>query len=221
MAKRIAIIISYLIILFVLPIAVAVLFYVLEQRGILPHVKNKQLLLLTNYIVYSVLPITMLIFLHKELINNIKNAGNVINWLIPMILIVYAMAVLGGIFIQMIDHTATTQNQIAINEFQNKNLMFTIYMTVIAAPIAEESTFRYAFLHDVKGGLKYLLLLVSSSAFSLIHLQQNLSVGAFTAYFLIGITLGLIYIKYDNLFFNIMVHGGYNALGLVLSIVNN
>ena len=209
-------IILYILIAFVLPIPLAVGVQVMSMQGIIPALSDMQTALLINIIVYIILPIVAIILMRQKLSEDIKKMGPLIGWVIPMILMVYGTSILGGILMQYLDHTQTTNNQEMIERLREINGYFTTYMAVVAAPITEESVFRASMLSNRRGFFAFIFLLLSSALFSLAHVQ-SFSIGAFIVYVLIALVLGAIYLKYRNLVLNILVHAGYNALALALA----
>lgn len=88
----------------------------------------------------------------------------------------------------------------------------------ISAAIGEELLFRgFAFsqLKKVFGGKKILLVVSSAVMFSLPHLYQGISGLMMT--FLFGLAFGLIYLKFKNIWINIIVHGLIDTVFLTLS----
>ena len=214
--RSLPIILVYILTALLLPFPVAILLTKLSQNGILPELSQDQTALYLNMAVYVLLPVYCLIYYHKKIAADTKSAGKLLILVVPLILMIYGTSILGGLFIQYLDHAQTTDNQAFLDNLKNLNIYFTAYMAIVAAPITEESVFRCAMLKQHKGFAGFFLLILSSALFSLAH-AINFSPGAFLAYFVIGLSLGLIYMKYRNLILNILVHGGYNALALVLS----
>lgn len=88
----------------------------------------------------------------------------------------------------------------------------------ISAAIGEELLFRgFAFsqLKRVFGEKKILLVVLSSILFSLPHLYQGISGLVMT--FLFGLTFGFIYLKFKNIWINIIIHGLIDTVFLTLS----
>ncbi|CAA7391738.1 CPBP family intramembrane glutamic endopeptidase [Chryseobacterium fistulae] len=88
----------------------------------------------------------------------------------------------------------------------------------ISAAIGEELLFRgFAFLQLRKlcKDKNILTVLLSAVMFSLPHLYQGISGLAMT--FLFGLAFGLIYLKFQNIWINIIVHGLIDTVFLTLS----
>jgi len=88
----------------------------------------------------------------------------------------------------------------------------------ISAAIGEELLFRsFAFLQFRKifGEKKVWLVLLSAVMFSLPHLYQGISGLVMT--FLFGLAFGLIYLKFNNIWINVIIHGLVDTVFLTLS----
>ena len=211
-------ILTYLFLMYLFPVALTFGIQQLTKHGILTATSHSERIMYVNMVVYLLLPFVLFFLLRKEFSADIKSAGNLVAKTIPLILVVYAVSILGNLFINIFDHTQTTDNQVLINELQGMNYLFTVYMAVFAAPVAEESVFRCCIIANRRGFLGFFMLILSSTLFALVHLQ-GLTPGAFCAYTVIGLALGSIYLKYRNLILNILVHAGYNGLALLLAAI--
>lgn len=88
----------------------------------------------------------------------------------------------------------------------------------ISAAFGEELLFRaFAFsqLKKIVGEQKILIVFISAILFSLPHLYQGNS-GLFMT-FLFGLAFGFIYLKFNNVWINIIVHGLIDTVFLTLS----
>jgi len=88
----------------------------------------------------------------------------------------------------------------------------------ISAAIGEELLFRgFAFsqLKRVFGEKKIVLVILSAVLFSLPHLYQGISGLVMT--FLFGLAFGFIYLKFKNIWINIIIHGLIDTVFLTLS----
>lgn len=88
----------------------------------------------------------------------------------------------------------------------------------ISAAFGEELLFRaFAFsqLRKILGKRKIIILLLSAILFSLPHLYQGYS-GLFMT-FLFGLAFGFIYLRFKNIWINIIVHGLIDTVFLTLS----
>ena len=94
---------------------------------------------------------------------------------------------------------------------------YLLYMWLSAA-VGEEVLFR-AFmtvqLRKIVGERKFVIVLLTAILFSLPHLYQGLSGLVMT--FLFGIAFGFIYLRFNNIWINIIVHGLIDSLFLTLA----
>jgi len=98
-------------------------------------------------------------------------------------------------------------------------LYFTwLFKMWISAALGEELLFRgFAFsqLKKILGDKKIVVVFVSAVMFSLPHLYQGVSGLVMTLLF--GLAFGFIYLKYQNIWVNIFVHGLIDTVFLTLS----
>lgn len=88
----------------------------------------------------------------------------------------------------------------------------------ISAAIGEELLFRsftFSQLRKLIGEKRILLVILSAVMFSLPHLYQGVSGLVMT--FLFGLAFGLIYLKFNNIWINIIIHGLIDTVFLTLS----
>lgn len=88
----------------------------------------------------------------------------------------------------------------------------------ISAAIGEEMLFRgfaFAQLQRIIGDRKIPIVLISAAMFALPHLYQG--VAGLLSTFVFGIAFALIYMRYKNLWINIIVHGLIDTVFLTLS----
>ncbi|CAM3550155.1 hypothetical protein FSS13T_08000 [Flavobacterium saliperosum S13] len=96
-------------------------------------------------------------------------------------------------------------------------LKYLIFMWISAA-FGEELLFRafvFSQLKKIIGEQKIVIVLLSTVLFSLPHLYQGTAGLVIT--FLFGIFFGLIYLKFKNIWINIIVHGLIDTVFLTLS----
>lgn len=88
----------------------------------------------------------------------------------------------------------------------------------ISAAIGEELLFRgyvFAQLKKIIGDQKLLSILISAVLFSVPHLYQG-TAGLITT-FIFGLAFGFIYVRYQNLYLNIIVHGLIDSFFLTMA----
>lgn len=211
-------IITYFIIIFVLPVMVTVLFLLCEDAGIIPRIDKETILYYVNIFSYIIIPFLCFIILNKIFVSDLKAMKNHLLKIIPLIVVLYAASILAVYTVIFFNEVETTANQMLIKKLQSRNYYFTTYMVIFAAPIAEESVFRCSMIPERKGIISFIMLFISSALFSMSHLS-DFAIGEFLAYSILGLVLGLIYIRYRNLVLNILVHSGYNMIGLFIPML--
>lgn len=92
-----------------------------------------------------------------------------------------------------------------------------LFLVALIAPVVEEIIFRKILMKELQTKLKHTTLTVFLSAilFSIFHF----SLGQLISTLLIGLWLGWMMFKFDNIRFNIVAHLTYNMIGLLLSQV--
>lgn len=93
-----------------------------------------------------------------------------------------------------------------------------LYRMWISAAIGEELLFRafaFAQLKSIFGDQKVIIVIISSVMFCLPHLYQGTAGLIMTFFF--GIAFGFLYIKFKNIWINIIVHGLIDTVFLTLS----
>ncbi|MDR6487224.1 membrane protease YdiL (CAAX protease family) [Chryseobacterium vietnamense] len=93
-----------------------------------------------------------------------------------------------------------------------------LYRMWISAAIGEELLFRafaFAQLKNIFGDKKVLIVILSALMFCLPHLYQGTAGLIMT--FVFGIAFGILYLKFKNIWINIIVHGLIDTVFLTLS----
>ena len=97
-----------------------------------------------------------------------------------------------------------------------------LYRMWISAAIGEELLFRafaYAQLRNIVGDKKILIVILSALMFCLPHLYQGTAGLIMT--FIFGIAFGSLYVKFKNIWINIIVHGLIDTVFLTLSYLEH
>ncbi|MCF2666249.1 CPBP family intramembrane glutamic endopeptidase [Streptococcus alactolyticus] len=110
---------------------------------------------------------------------------------------------------------ANTGNQAAIEQVGMSPILL-ITLTVITAPIVEETVMRGLILGKVFNN-SYLGVLLSSFLFGLLHMPTDL--GSWIIYGGMGLVLALIYHRTQKLEYTIAVHFINNALGVLFMLL--
>jgi membrane protease YdiL (CAAX protease family) len=121
---------------------------------------------------------------------------------------------------------ATSGNQTSLNELLGKYPAFTLLLTVVFAPIVEELVFRGAFYRYFRAkGQYWFPMILSASAFAMIHLSLALSQGHwgelwfFPLYGMLGVFLSVAYEKTGTIFGSVFLHFIYNAVGMLIALI--
>lgn len=179
---------------------------------------------INNAIIYITLIISCAILLKQEIKTDFKkieenDAVKVLLTCLAGIGLVYAGNIVGSIVTSIFGGTGDSANQQAIEMIMfSKYGFIMIIFIVIIGPITEELIFRKS-MHDIFRSLNlpsWLILVISSILFGLIHV---ISAGDFVQifpYIFMGLTLGGLEIKKENIFPSIFVHIFVNALSTAL-----
>lgn len=114
----------------------------------------------------------------------------------------------------------TGETSSTIQTIQSLPLFLTVLFPVVLAPLVEELFFRVLSFQLLWG--KKLYVLLSSFLFALMHLTTNTPffVGVmFVEIFLMGVVLSLTYQKFNNVYYNIAIHVGYNLTAIALLLL--
>lgn len=121
------------------------------------------------------------------------------------------------------------ENQQVIEDVMASDLSIWIVISMtINAPIIEEYVFRYGVIDNLFAGLQPKTRLIGSSIlFAMIHIgiSQVLAIplGAFIHLLLIylpmAFVLGYIYLKEQNLFYSMVIHGFNNIIGVIAILI--
>lgn len=140
---------------------------------------------------------------------------NVLTWIIGFLI----MMISNYIVITLITKKLTINEEI-IREMYNNYIISTIIINVLIVPFLEEMVFRLGF-NEINN--KYIYILTSSILFAFLHiigsLESVLSILYILPYFAIGMTLGLIYYRSQNIFDSILIHAIHNLVVLIFYFI--
>ncbi len=140
---------------------------------------------------------------------NIKK--NILTWIIGFLI----MMLCNYIVLTFINNKLTV-NEKLVREMYNNYLIASTFINILIIPFLEEIVFRLSF-NEIKN--KYLYLITSSFIFAFFHvigsLESILSIFYILPYFAIGITLGLVYYRSQNIFDSILIHAIHNLVVLI------
>jgi len=104
-----------------------------------------------------------------------------------------------------------TQTSKLLEPLMGGNIMISILVIVIIAPIFEEIVFRGIILNDFKKAVSVKsAIIIQALLFGVFHM--NLLQGVYT--FILGIVLGLVYVKYRSIWVPIILHGAFNLTAI-------
>ena len=140
---------------------------------------------------------------------------NILTWIIGFLI----MMISNYIVITLITKKLTINEEI-IREMYNNYIISTIIINVLIVPFLEEMVFRLGF-NEINN--KYIYILTSSILFAFLHiigsLESVLSILYILPYFAIGMTLGIIYYRSQNIFDSILIHAIHNLVVLIFYFI--
>lgn len=172
-----------------------------------------------NLISYLVLVAVSLLCFGRELKEQFKNISSSATYikgiLIGWCLLFAASYVSGMIVILLTQSTDTSVNQQLITNLMDVHPFLMAGMTVLCAPLAEEVVFR---LTIMRGLMKYpwVGILLSSFLFGMIHVVSAGDFIYLIQYMAMGIALGYVYYRHQNIWFSIGVHAIQNLISTLL-----
>lgn len=111
-------------------------------------------------------------------------------------------------------------NQETVNEVVGFNILIGITVTCIMGPFVEEIVYRYMIQDwlDSKIKNKLIVIFISAVIFALIHMNE-LDIWIFGEYFVSGLVLTILYHRKHSIYTNILVHGMFNIVQMILSLL--
>ena len=155
-----------------------------------------------------------------------NHMGHTVRTVFSIFPVMYLSSIALSVLIAWLSGQATSGNQTSLNELLGQFPVFTLLLTVLFAPIVEELVFRGVFYRYFRSkGMLWLPMVLSATAFSLIHLGVALSAGHlselwfFPLYAALGVFLSYAYEKTGNVYGPILLHFSYNALGMLIALI--
>lgn len=188
-------------------------------------------LLNTILIISDLLFMTIIFFIYrKDIIKDAKEFGaNKGKWFIKYIgiflLSVLVMGIL-NVVLSYITNLETSENEELVRKLIKLLPVYMTFSTVLYAPFVEELLFRKAIRKIIKGDDKYTKItyvIISAVIFGLLHVITldasfyDLLMGI--PYMVVGLSLGYIYSKTDNVFSTMQFHLMHNTILLILQLV--
>lgn len=166
----------------------------------------------------------------KEIINDFKAfTSNKGNWFFKYLGLfigsVFVMGVL-NLILSKITNMGSSENEELVRELIKKLPVYMTISTIIYAPFVEEILFRKCIRKIITGNdklIKIAYVLISAIIFGLVHVLtldatfNDILMGI--PYMVVGLSLGYIYVKTDNVFATMQFHLMHNTILLILQLV--
>lgn len=177
-------------------------------------------LLIGNFTLYLslLLPLTLLFFqpLRTDWHRLFIQPKTTWKWLSLGVGAIAFLTFVGLFYLALTNSTLASANQSRIDAMFTSNWLGTSLFILILAPFVEEISFR--FIPFAIGRRLYaptwVLTLLSTLGFSLVHMNGSSDIFAMIPYLAIGLTLALIYAKSENIWLCIAVHSFNNLLSI-------
>lgn len=221
--KNIILIVIYIVMFFVVATILSKILY----RYVITPENEITYSILMNVLIYGVLFISGILLLKKEIVTDFKilsksNAFTIFKYCLITLGFAYLGNFVGSIISSWFDNGSSgtgsaNQQVLEIMLFSDYGIL-TVIITMIVGPIVEELVFRKA-LHKT---LKYfklspvLIVTVSAILFGLIHVISAGDIQNIFPYLFMGVALGTLEIKTDNIFPSIFVHIFINSAAVSL-----
>ena len=174
------------------------------------------------FVSYILLMIYYIITNKKTIYKDFKNI-NKIN--IKKTLIIFTIGLLFMILSNYIINYLIIPNGISNNESITRELLINnkiIYIILLSTviPFLEEQIFRYNFKKIIEN--EYLYLIITSIIFSSLHIISSSKIVELLyiiPYFILGYTLGLIYLKTNNILYNTLAHMLNNIIAIIIVLI--
>lgn len=144
----------------------------------------------------------------------------IIKWVLIILSINILMGILTELFYSNIA-AGVDENAMAVTQLFDASFMYSLFKTLIFAPIAEELLFKEAIRDVFKNNIAFIL--ISSSIYTAMNFMYASSIQCLDllGYFLFSLILSLAYIKNnDNIVVVIFIKFFYNLLPTLLLIIN-
>ncbi|MBQ7599405.1 MAG: CPBP family intramembrane metalloprotease [Clostridia bacterium] len=120
-------------------------------------------------------------------------------------------------FIPFPDSLVEAQNE-AYEAYYSNNILMALISVGVATGIAEELLFRSAVISPLKSAFgKIPALILSALVFCLFHVSLIAKIYSF----ILGLVLGLFFLKYDSVIPTIIIHISFNCTAFVTGILDN
>lgn len=208
--NKILIILIYIVVFFIL----GELFIKIFEDKVVDENKAILFTVINNIMIYTILIISCVVLLKKEIITDFKklekhNAVKIFLTCLAGVGLVYLGNLVGSAITAILGGEGSSTNQETLEVIMlSKYGPIMILMIVIVGPVVEELIFRKS-MHDLFRYFKlpsWAVLLISSVLFGLIHVISAKDFVQVFPYICMGLTLGWLEIKTKNIFPSIFVH---------------
>jgi membrane protease YdiL (CAAX protease family) len=162
-------------------------------------------------------------YLKVKFIQSIKNYKETILYIFVGFTGLFVLASIITKIYELFGITATPENQETLNMYADA-LMFDkvalIIFAVVLAPFVEEMVFRLGMITGIQSIFKYsdvnkkivsvVAIIITSFIFGFVHVVGDIE--QIFNYAVLGIVLGLVYYKTDNIYTSVFVHMIYNGV---------
>ncbi|KRN34371.1 CPBP family intramembrane glutamic endopeptidase [Liquorilactobacillus mali] len=198
----------------------------LPQVGLLLQLKNKNELMQYFGFLLTIIIYILAIWLILKLLQKVtgtkifkRHSGSFFKkYLAGMGMLLFSEYIL-GILNFLFNGENQTENNAAIMQLfsqQNSVKLTMVLMVVVFAPICEELFFRALVINTIKlkfFNINWAAVLISGILFGLLHSSDTII--SALMYVTMGVILGAIYVKYDNIKLNIAIHTTNNLIALI------
>ena len=218
--NKILIILIYIVVFFIL----GELFIKIFQDKVVDENSAILFTVINNIMIYTILIVSCIILLKKEIITDFKHlekriAVKVFLTCLAGVGLVYAGNLVGTILTSIFGGEGSSANQSTLQTILlSKYGPIMIIMIVVVGPIVEELIFRKS-MHQIFRYFKlpsWAVLVISSVLFGLIHVISAKDFVQVFPYICMGLTLGWLEIKENNIFPSIFVHIFNNGVATVM-----
>lgn len=169
-------------------------------------------------------------YLKERFSDAIKNHTRTLIYVVGGFVALYALSVIVTFIYQLIGITSIPDNQAQLNAIAESALFDKVALgiyAVILAPFVEEMVFRLGIITLVKTMfatskvnktvVAVIAIIISSFLFGYIHVTGDFEqIGNYAA---LGVILGIVYYKTDNIYTSIFVHMVYNAMAAYVMFI--
>lgn len=163
----------------------------------------------------------------KEEYDNLKSRPKIVEDIIKLFVIFLVVKIASAVLTSVVafmlgEEIGESENQNAIITIAKAAPLITLISTSVLAPFVEEGIFRLSLSKLYNN--KFLFIIMSGLIFGLMHIfPTTLSVSVALIYSITYVTMGIylayVYVKYDNIWYCIMIHGLNNLLSILAIIL--